>query len=237
MTKLKLFVPAIILCILGSVLFVSCDALKSDDDPDDGTTPDAVQAQVATIFAENSAAPFVMMEALTRAILELSGSPEEGVTFTPRPLQKGQALIFDAVIGLDFDNNGTFEVEVIGDLEFPGDEANLDKGAVLHITEITGAGVTGTATANVTASGPGGAFAGGVGSFQGASGPPVDIDFSLTVSLFQSSLSGVATVTAGDLDMDVFFEPPDSGGSIFGTFQIRVVSPAFDEFVVGGSFN
>ncbi|GMQ80584.1 MAG: hypothetical protein BMS9Abin05_0012 [Rhodothermia bacterium] len=222
MSKKNIFPFSIAVVLIGSLAFVSCDIVKSDDEGGDQIG----QAEIAEFFLDNQNSAFVMMEGFSRLLLALSGTQAPGITLTPRA-SKGGVLVFDGDIGLDFDGNGTYEVHVIGDLTFPGTEPNLDNGATARITEVTGSSIDGTAVADVTASGPGGAFVSGTGTFQGASGPPVDLDFGASISLFQSSISGSADVVAGDLEATVFFEPAQ-----FAPFQIRVVSDDF-EFVVG----
>ena len=124
---------------------------------------------------------------------------------------------------------------MVGNIVFPGDTPSLDKGATVNITEMTGSGVGGTATAEVTAAGLAGARAVGTGTFLSSGNPPVNVTFDVTVDLFFSSISGSAAVSAGDLDLDLFFEPPETQFPLFGTYQIRVVSDDFGEFIVGSS--
>jgi len=218
----NLFSLSLAVCPVGSLVFVSCDIVKSDDDDENQIG----QAEIAGFFLDNQNSAFVMMDGFSRLLQALGGIETPGITLTPRGLKRG-VLVYDGAIGLDFDENGTYEVHVIGNLTFPGTEPNLDNGATVRITGITGSSISGTAEADVTDLGFGAAFVSGTGSFEGSSGPPVDLGFEATISIFQSSVNGYADVLAGDLEATIFFEPAQ-----FAPFQIRVVSDDF-EFVVG----
>jgi hypothetical protein len=207
------------------MLFVSCDILKKDADDESGGVS---EEELTAFFFENQDAPYVMFDAFSRVLMALDGTPVDGVSFTPRAGTKAQ-LIYDGVIGLDFDYDGTYEVSVIGYIDFPGSEANLDSGATLYITNVTGSAVDGTAMADVTAAGPGSAFLDGTGSFRVSGQDPVDLDFQATVNFFQSTINGGSGVVWGDWEADMYFEP-----SLYPPYyQVHVVTADGDDYIIG----
>ena len=82
-------------------------------------------------------------------------------------------------------------------------------------------------TADVNASGPGGAFLEGVSNFKVPGEDPVELDLSATGNFFQSSITGFSEVIWGDWEADMIFEP-----SQFAHYQIKVVT-ADDKYVLG----
>jgi hypothetical protein len=169
----------------------------------------------------DSGVTFVQLEAAQRLLSAIAGNQVPGVTLVP----SGNRV--NATVDMDFDQDGTRETSVMGNVQFDNAQMSFDDGAAVSITGVTGVGVDGTVNATATTSGTGTVTLDGTGRFEGDSEIPVDLDINLSVSPATGLVLGTVDIDAGDLSATAMYEDNGLGG-----FRVRVVGDDF-EFVVG----
>jgi hypothetical protein len=165
-------------------------------------------------------------EALTRILATFNGDPQPGVTFTT--ITGG----VQGTVGVDLDNNGSYETSVSATVLLNNPQLGIAGGAQLTVTALNAASATGTGQVNVDlVNATTVAFSNGSALLYPTHGPEsITIsDANLVVSLGGGTpnLSGSAAFAGGGKSGNIFFEPNGSGG-----FRLRVTSPDFDEFTI-----
>lgn len=212
--------------LLGVLLALTSGACSTDPD-DGGNTDDDIDPVVMEDYLQRSWTKIPRItEALVRIVATVSGNPQTGVTFTP--ITNG----VQGTVGVDLDNNGTFETSVNATVVYTNPSLGLAGGAHLTITAINAGSTTGTASADIALQGSSTVvFSSGEATLHPTQGPSLievsNGNITATASLTNPLLIGSADFGAGSTSGTAFFESNGSGG-----FRIRITSPDFATFTV-----
>ncbi len=202
---------------------------KSDDPTGQGGSLDG--AGLETYMQANLGAANVMLDAANRLLLALQGMPQPDVTITPTA-GGGTALV-----GMDFDGDGTTESLFSANMAFSDPMVGIASGATMTFDftgdRVTGSGSAGGAPFGPTSFGVGGGTPGGPSAtFTSATGIVTSLyDWSLTADLSTAivgagmsaassvDLSGFGFVTVSSetqsVDLELFVEPDVSSATGF----------------------
>lgn len=211
--------------MLGALLVLSSGACSTG--PDDGDNDDDIDPVVTEDYLQRNFTKIPRItDALVRIIATVNGNPQAGVTFIP--ITNG----VQGSVGVDLDNNGSFETTVNATVVFTNPSLGLAGGAHLTVTAINAASTTGTAEADIALQGTSTVvFTNGTATLNPTEGPSeIEVsngNITATASLTSPLLIGTADFAAGSTTGTAIFESNGAGG-----FQIRITSPDFATFTV-----
>lgn len=199
-----------------------CSASGNDNDTGDPLDPDATQEMLQRNFYTTIP---LLTDGLARALATLNGNPQPGVTFAPIP---GGV---QGTVAADLDGNGSMESSLDARIILTNPAQGVAGGAMVTITAINTATLSGTASTGIALVGPNTVgYINGEASLHPSSGlraiTVTNGNFTASLGYHNPVLSGSADFRVGSTNGTVFFEPNGGG------FRMRVTSSRFPTFTV-----